>query len=201
MYSCVDKRCLLCRGYAAFHVWPSDPRCVSCFYTLSSQCVLVVQVLAQALTPSQLALVCPHFSLKNNYGGGADAALHRFEEFCVEAAQLQVKEVLLVSGSGSRAFDTVACLNKMSVPADSCPEIGVAFNPYFPDRPSRERERARLKLKLNSQRVTAIWLQIGLCIMAHTVVAAAVARNYSADFVASSPLHLSLTHLLPPFFT
>jgi hypothetical protein len=72
-----------------------------------------------------------------------------------------VRRVLLVSGSGSRKFDTVACLTAMTLPSERCPRIGVAFNPYLPTCDGREKERERLRQKLATGRVSSVWLQIG----------------------------------------
>lgn len=122
-----------------------------------------VQALAEVLTPDELSEVCPHYSLKFNSErrGGADATLARFEQFCQGLVKLNVRRCLLVSGSGERSFDSLACLRAMKLAKARSPLIGVAFNPYHPDRAAREREQARLKLKLSTGRVDAVWLQIG----------------------------------------
>ena len=121
-----------------------------------------LQALASGvLTPSQLSEVCPHYSIKFNSERAAEASLARFESFCESSAALGIRRLLLVSGSGSRTFDTIACLRAMRLPAAQCPGIGVAFNPFFPDRTDRERERARLRLKLGTGRVSSVWLQLG----------------------------------------
>ena len=118
---------------------------------------------SSALPPEVLREFVPHYSLKYSYGGSPAAALASFEAFCNEAAALPVppRQLLLVSGSGSRSFDSVGCLRSMSILAAGAPQIGVAFNPYLPDRAAREKEKARLRLKLGSGRVSAVWLQIG----------------------------------------
>ena len=123
-----------------------------------------MQELQGILQPEYLRTVVPHYSLKNGYGGSPANCLRLFEEFYSASVQLPCppREILLVSGSGSRQFDTVKCLQQLSVPSEGdAPEIGVAFNPFFPDRPSRQRERARLIQKLATGKVSAIWLQIG----------------------------------------
>jgi hypothetical protein len=121
-----------------------------------------LQALASGvLTPSQLSEVCPHYSIKFNSERAAEASLARFESFCESSAALGIRRLLLVSGSGSRTFDTIACLRAMRLPAAHCPGIGVAFNPFFPERTDRERERARLRLKLGTGRVSSVWLQLG----------------------------------------
>jgi hypothetical protein len=123
--------------------------------------VAALQTLAGALAPSQMAEVCPHYSLKFNAERSADVALSRFETFCEHVQRLGVRRVLLVSGSGSRKFDTVACLTAMTLPSERCPRIGVAFNPYLPTCDGREKERERLRQKLATGRVSSVWLQIG----------------------------------------
>ena len=133
--------------------------------TKSEQPLAVLRALQSIGLPSEvLSDVVPHYSLKNAPGGSsAEASLAAFESFCEGAAALPVppRQLLLVSGSGSRSFDAVKCLRAMRLSADRMPEIGVAFNPYFPARPDREKEKARLRLKLGSGRVAAVWLQIG----------------------------------------
>ena len=114
--------------------------------------------LAAELTPAQLAQVCPHYSLKFNAERSTAASLSRFEAFAEGAASLSVQRCLLVSGSGSRAFDTVEALRQLRLPAERCPRFGVAFNPFFPDRAAREKERARLRLKVGTGRVASVWV-------------------------------------------
>ena len=70
----------------------------------------------------------PHYSLKYNTGHGMAPSIARFDDFCRSAHSLGVREVLLVSGAGSRACDTVACLKGLSLRAEVCPQLGVAFN-------------------------------------------------------------------------
>ena len=120
-----------------------------------------LEAVAGVLDGEQLSQLCPHFSLKFNADRSPETTLKRFEAFCEGAAALNVRRCLLVSGSGSRSFDTVECLRGLRLPAERCPRIGVAFNPFFPDRAAREKERARLRLKLGTGRVSSVWLQIG----------------------------------------
>jgi len=120
-----------------------------------------LRTLAKALTPGQMTEVCPHYSIKfNSAGANSAATLSRFEDFCQEAARLRVRQCLLVSGSGSRKFSTVELLQALKLPG-SRPEIGVAFNPFYPDHTQRQRERERLCLKLGTGAVSSVWLQIG----------------------------------------
>jgi hypothetical protein len=113
------------------------------------------------LPPAAFREVVPHYSLKFSYGGSAERTLAQFESFCEAARAMHVREMLLVSGSGTRAFDSLACLRAMRLPADAAPDIGVAFNPYLPEAGARERERERLREKVATGRVSAVWLQIG----------------------------------------
>eukprot|EP00965_Chrysotila_dentata_P187228 6171998-Pleurochrysis_carterae.AAC.1 len=117
--------------------------------------------LASALPADSLRLLCMHYSMKHNYAGSSAKTKAAFENFCDEARRRNVGQILLVSGAGPRPFDSVACLQQLSLPQENCPEIGVAFNPYIPDRAAREKERARLRLKVNTGRVSCIWLQLG----------------------------------------
>ena len=61
---------------------------------------------------------------------------------------------MLVSGSQPKKLDSVACLRRIAAqrfaPAFKAMGFGVAFNPYFPDKSERQRERTRLKQKLAS---------------------------------------------------
>ena len=123
--------------------------------------LLALQALQASLPRASLCNVVPHYSLKFSGAGSAVKTLQAFEDFCTQAHTLQVRELLLVSGSGTRAFDSLALLRAMRLPAECAPRIGVAFNPYFPDEASRERERARLREKIQTGRVTSVWLQIG----------------------------------------
>ena len=119
----------------------------------------MLSALQSALPPDVLRECVPHYSLKYAYNGGSDGAFKGFSEFCEAASVLPTppRQLLLVSGSGKRQFDSVQCLR--ALPSSLPIEIGVAFNPYIPDRAERERERARLRLKLGTGRVSAIWLR------------------------------------------
>ena len=123
--------------------------------------LLALHALKAVLPQASMCNVVPHYSLKFSGAGSAGKSLQAFEEFCTEAHALQVRELLLVSGSGSRQFDSLACLRAMRLPTECAPGIGVAFNPYFPEAASRERERARLRDKVETGRVSSVWLQIG----------------------------------------
>ena len=55
---------------------------------------VALRTLAQALTPAELAEVCPHYSIKfNSAGANTAATLSRCEDFCQEAARLRVRQV------------------------------------------------------------------------------------------------------------
>jgi|TARA_B100000524_G_scaffold124923_1_gene61528 hypothetical protein len=120
-----------------------------------------LQLLARELPEGSLSRVCPHWSVKFNAAGGEAATVARLEEFCAGARALGVREALLVSGSGSRKLDSLRCLEKLNLPESDSVQLGVAFNPYLPERSDRMRERARLRLKIRTGRVSAVWLQIG----------------------------------------
>lgn len=122
-----------------------------------------VRALGTVLPPQVMREVVPHYSLKFGFGGSPAKTLAQFETFCEGMTQLESppRQVLLVSGAGSRKFDSVELLRAMTLPRSAAPEIGVAFNPFFPERAARERERARMRLKLGTGRVSAVWLQIG----------------------------------------
>ena len=115
--------------------------------------------LQDVLPPKVLRECVPHYSLKFAYDRSPDS----FLTFCAAAAALPTppRQLLLVSGSGQRKFDTVQCLKSLPQEHSDAIGIGVAFNPYIPDRAQRERERARLRLKVGTGRVSAIWLQLG----------------------------------------
>ena len=114
--------------------------------------------LQDVLPPKVLRECVPHYSLKFAYDRSPDS----FLTFCAAAAALPTppRQLLLVSGSGQRKFDTVQCLKSLPQEHSDAIGIGVAFNPYIPDRAQRERERARLRLKVGTGRVSAIWLQV-----------------------------------------
>lgn len=111
---------------------------------------------SSALPEAAFREVCPHYSLKFNYGGSPARTLDAFEAFCREAHALNVRQILLVSGSGSRRLDAVACLRGLRLRPEDAPEIGVAFNPY-----AGAGERARLEAKIGTGWVSSVWLQIG----------------------------------------
>ena len=99
-----------------------------------------LRALAAQLPPDILESFTPHYSLKFNYAGSAPATISAFHAYCHEAHALRVRQMLLVSGSGSRSVDSIACLRSLSESTPH-PEIGVAFNPYFPERAARERDQ------------------------------------------------------------
>ena len=121
----------------------------------------MLQALQGALPAEALRECVPHYSLKYAYGGGGDGAMRQFNDFIDAASNLPVppRQLLLVSGSGKRQFDSVQCLR--ALPSQPAIEVGVAFNPFIPERAEREKERARLRLKLGTGRVSAVWLQLG----------------------------------------
>lgn len=101
--------------------------------------------------------VCLHYSLKN-----MPAGVRPFREFLLEAADVGVQAVLLVSGTGKKPKrDAVSCLRELAADLRESqlklPRLGVAFSPFE----DPEVEQARLKDKLSSGLVDSIWLQIG----------------------------------------
>ena len=57
--------------------------------------------------------ICVHYSLKNQYAGGADQSFQAFQSFCRELATLDGHvSVLVVSGGGKKKkLDTVQVKN------------------------------------------------------------------------------------------
>lgn len=107
--------------------------------------------------------VCAHFSIKHQYQRNAEATFRGLEEFCVQAARAGCGEVLLVSGGGpKRELHSLNALQRLAAGGAAVPvDLGVAFNPYFPDAPLRNEERARLRAKVNTGVVSSVWLQFG----------------------------------------
>ena len=66
--------------------------------------------LRDALPASSFRECVPHYSLKFCSGGagkaGAGKTLELFEGFCTAAHEMRVRQILLVSGSGTRSFDS-----------------------------------------------------------------------------------------------
>lgn len=97
---------------------------------------------------------CLHYSIKNMSGG-----TQGFRDFCTRAAKIPHCSVLLVSGSGKRAFDSCACLEELAstCTAADLPPIGVVFSPYEPSAV----EQGRLLRKLQTGLVNDVWMQLG----------------------------------------
>ena len=115
--------------------------------------------LAGVLSAEELSALCPHYSVKfNSEGRDRTATCAKFEEYLALAGELNVGECLLVSGSGPRAFDSLALLEALGGAASKRPAIGVAFNPFLTDQMS---ERSRLRRKLATGHVSSVWLQLG----------------------------------------
>ena len=122
-----------------------------------------LKALQEVLPPEALSACVPHYSLKFAYDRSPDVTSKLFTKFCADAAALPTppRELLLVSGSGSRQFDSLQCLRSLPMEHSTAIGIGVAFNPFFPSRADREKERARLKLKVGTGHVSSVWLQLG----------------------------------------
>lgn len=134
------------------------------------------------------ATVCVHYSLKfqkpASGGRGGDVAKRddaTFGRFVDTVAELSRRagsgagklEVLALTGSGPKpSLDSVRCLQRLgqhrrmfgagaAASAKPRTEVGVAFNPYFPDNGEAQRERGRCRRKLETGEVDAVWLQFG----------------------------------------
>eukprot|EP00466_Bigelowiella_natans_P001412 jgi/Bigna1/89451/estExt_fgenesh1_pg.C_490112 len=111
--------------------------------------------------------ICPHYSLKNQYRGSPEKTFASFEKACGELVQLGIRECLVVSGGGKKRksdLSTLACLRMAQRRRSSSARkinLGVAFNPYFPDVKDREKERKVLAAKLETGLVRSVWVQIG----------------------------------------
>jgi len=69
--------------------------------------------------------------------------------------------VLVVSGGKKGKLDAATCLEKMAESHIRMRQVGVAFNPYFPNEAELRAEFANLRRKLKTGQVGSIWLQFG----------------------------------------
>eukprot|EP00960_Hanusia_phi_P054842 762789-Hanusia_phi.AAC.1 len=105
--------------------------------------------------------ICLHWSVKNQKRKTAEET-HRSFVSDVSNPSAGVKSILVVSGSvSSPSLDSITCLKKLANSGQAHAEIGVAFNPYFPDERERGREQQRFKDKLSTGRISHVWLQFG----------------------------------------
>uniref|UniRef100_A0A7S4PQ27 Photolyase/cryptochrome alpha/beta domain-containing protein n=1 Tax=Guillardia theta TaxID=55529 RepID=A0A7S4PQ27_GUITH len=105
--------------------------------------------------------ICLHWSVKNRKLRTAQET-HKTFINDVTSPPAGVGSFLLVSGSVvSSSLDSITCLKELAGSRQKHAEIGVAFNPYFPDVKEREREQQRLKEKVATGCVSHVWLQFG----------------------------------------
>lgn len=111
------------------------------------------------------ANVCAHYSLKYNSVKSVDLSFTKFEKFLSDAEAIGVSEVMVISGSGDKkALNTVTCLEMLSRSDSHAArniDIGIAYNPYFPDSKNKTLEIDRLASKLSTGMVQTIYLQFG----------------------------------------
>ena len=75
--------------------------------------MILLRSLAGVLSAEELSALCPHYSVKfNSEGRDRTATCAKFEEYLALAGALNVG-CLLVSGSGPRAFDSLALLEAL----------------------------------------------------------------------------------------
>ena len=108
--------------------------------------------------------IIPHFSILHEFRRNKLKTQESLINFLRIVRSFGCKEVLLVSGSQKRStLDSVSSLSLLSSNSlfkSKDLSIGVAFNPYLPES-SFEQEIIRLKMKLQSNLVSSIWIQFG----------------------------------------
>eukprot|EP00535_Pseudo-nitzschia_heimii_P003251 CAMPEP_0197178806 /NCGR_PEP_ID=MMETSP1423-20130617/3973_1 /TAXON_ID=476441 /ORGANISM="Pseudo-nitzschia heimii, Strain UNC1101" /LENGTH=352 /DNA_ID=CAMNT_0042628619 /DNA_START=129 /DNA_END=1187 /DNA_ORIENTATION=+ len=122
--------------------------------------------------------VCAHYSLKHNKVPRAKGT-DRHEGLLMRSFDASdADELLLISGSGEKkAWNTIRALRALKrvhrAEEDDDddrsdrsrrrrrPSVAVAYNPYFPSDSDQEREDRRLVEKLETDRVSRIYLQFG----------------------------------------
>lgn len=120
------------------------------------------------------ASVCVHYSLKYNKAGSRQPSADQAQALSYGMFRKHLEkmqsmglgdgaETLLVSGSSPKTpLDSVKCLQllgeEVSASRVSCERIGVAFNPYILDEKLAEEERGRVKKKLETGKVSSVWL-------------------------------------------
>lgn len=102
--------------------------------------------------------VTVHYSLKHQRSSNSAEAFH---EWCMDAARVGVRRVLLVTGPNGPRHDAVRVLQQLGRPVSGL-RYGVAFNACLPSEAAREAERQRLVQKLRTGVVQDVWLNTGV---------------------------------------
>lgn len=108
--------------------------------------------------------ICMHYSMKYNSARTLEEAVEKFGSFLTKAESIGIRSVLLVSGGGEKkSVNSLTLLQEMQRKGATAGkvQIGVAYNPFFPNDGDRVRELQRLKDKISTSMVTSIWLQFG----------------------------------------
>ena len=113
--------------------------------------------------------ICVHYSLKNNIGRNSIDSMEKCLLFLHQMNDLNIEEVLLVSGSGKvkKSVNSLSFLeylskhNTIDRVQQMKTKIGIAYNCYFLDEDDQNVEDNRLLSKLNTGLVNSIWLQFG----------------------------------------
>ena len=72
----------------------------------AEQPLVALKALQAVLPARSFREVVPHYSMKFCYAGSPSKTLQQFEDFCLAARSMDVRQCLIVSGSGSRARKT-----------------------------------------------------------------------------------------------
>lgn len=112
--------------------------------------------------------IIPHYSITMNYHGSAPSAAHNVKYFIEQVDTLDVKNVLLVSGSQPKHLDSLGALDYLSSELYHSDEvlvkpktrISVAYNPYLSGE-ALIKENKRLAKKLEYDFVDQVYIQIG----------------------------------------
>lgn len=105
--------------------------------------------------------LCVHYSLKHQRGSGDPT--YNFVRFCMEAAELGISRVLLVTGPRGPKCDCLSVLEQLKG-RHPCPgrlHLGIAFNACLATLEERAVERERLVRKLRTGLVGDVWLNCG----------------------------------------
>ncbi len=108
-----------------------------------------------------------HYSIMHHYDGNARRAQENLQHFLAAAGQIEtVSELLLLSGSARRSFDSITALETIAdtsakeIELPSTVSLGVAYNPFLQDDALLE-EKERLFRKLQTGLVSRIYFQLG----------------------------------------